>query len=91
LPNDLFLYALNEYWKINSPEQNSLAFENILHGPGSIGRVFGFTENALYERLVSLPRSAGMRFDTTAGMRNVYRTANEETLDALEILGRYYG
>jgi len=89
LADEVFLYALNEYWQINSPEQNSIGFETIQHGPGSLGRVFGLTENAMYERLSRLPSWAGIHLDTTAGMRNIFRKSNEP-LDSIEILTQYY-
>ena len=73
LPASIFIYALIEYWQTNFPEQNSISFEAVQYGLGSPGRVFGLTENAMYERLLELPTWAGMQFDTTAGMKSIYR------------------
>jgi hypothetical protein len=89
LPEEMFIYALHEYWEINSPKQNSISFEIIQHGPGSPGRVFGLSENSMYERLERLPEWAGMSLDTTAGMRTIFRRS-DIVLDPILILARYY-
>lgn len=89
LPDEVFIYALHEYWQYNYPNQNSISFEMVQHGPGSPGRVFGMTENALFERLEKLPKWAGMALDTTAGMRSIFRIS-KKMLDSIEILTRYY-
>ena len=89
LPDEIFIYAISEYWNHNKQNQNSISFETILYGPGSPGRVFGFTENALYERLDRLPNWTGMSLDTTAGMRSVFRVQSLE-LNPIEVLSHYY-
>jgi len=89
LPDEIFIFALFDYWRKNYPEQNSVSFEMILYGAGSPGRVFGLSENAVYERLVRLPNWTGMSLDTTAGMRNIFRNSNV-SLSPNEILSRYY-
>ncbi len=90
LPDEIFTYALHEFWQNHTPNQNSISFEIIQHGPGSPGRVFGLTENAMYERLERLPIWTSLNLDTTAGMRSVFR-ASTVTLDPIQILSRYYG
>jgi hypothetical protein len=89
LPDDIFIYALHEFWQNSTPNQNSISFEMVQHGPGSPGRVFGLTENAMYERLERLPNWTGMNLDTTAGMRNIFRSSNE-LLNSIDILAHYY-
>lgn len=89
LPDEILLYALNEFWEINSQKQRSVSFENLQYGPGSPGRVFGLTENSLYDRIERMPSWAGIFLDTTAGMRNVFKTSSSE-LDSMKILSNYY-
>lgn len=88
LPEAIFLYALLDFWQRQAPDQNTLAFERVLHGSGSPGAAFKFSSNALVERLESLPASAGIRFDTTAGLRQLLRSKDVAPLDALS---DYYG
>ena len=89
LPDEIFTFALYDFWQNTSPNQNSIAFETIQYGPGSPGRVFGLTENAMYERLTRLPEWSGIWLDTTAGMRNIYRQTGT-SIDPIEFLFRYY-
>lgn len=89
LPDEVFIYALHEYWQNNNPRQNSISFEMAQYGPGSPGRVFGLTENAMFERLERLPNWTGMALDTTAGMRSIFRSS-KKILDSFEILAQYY-
>ena len=89
LPDEVFIYALLEYWENNFQSQNSLSFELIQHGHGGPGRIFGLTENATFERLQSLPDWTGMQLDTTAGMRTVYRSQIDETMQ-IAALEKYY-
>ena len=89
LPDEILLFALNEYWEKNSFAQNSISFENLQYSPGSPGRIFGLTENSLYDRIERIPSWAGIFLDTTAGMRNIFRISSNR-LDSLEILSNYY-
>ncbi len=89
LPDEILIYALNEFWQNNNPNQNSISFEMMQYSPGSPGRVFGLTENAMYERLERLPNWTGLNLDTTAGMRSIFRSSNEIP-NSIEILSRYY-
>lgn len=85
----IFTYALVDYWDLRAADQRTLGFETLLHGKGSPGMAFKLTENALAERLERLAPEFGIRFDDTAGMRQLLRTA-----DALpekdKILAHYY-
>jgi hypothetical protein len=73
LPDDIFIYALIDYWQLNAPKQNTLSFEKLLHGEGSPGAAFRMSENALVERLERLPTWSQLVYDDTAGMRTVLR------------------
>lgn len=89
LPDEIFLYALIDFWKTHAPQQNSLSFEAIMHGVGSPGGAFKFTENALLERLESLPQWSQMSYDDTAGRRVVFRS-EDQPVNTLQILSNYY-
>jgi len=90
LPDGIFLYALLDYWLKTAPTQETLSFESILHGPGSPGAAFKLSENALAERLESLPRWSHLSYDETAGMRVVMRTTSAASLDPAGVVARYY-
>jgi hypothetical protein len=93
LPDLVFVYALLDFWDRNFSDQGTLSFERVLYGPGSPGSAFKLTENALAERLESLPSWSGIGFDDTSGMRTLLRQdADVEQVDNLpmSVLERYY-
>lgn len=89
LPDEIFIYAIRDFWQHHIPNQNSVSFEMLQYGSGSPGRVFGLSENGMFERLERLPKWAGMSLDTTAGMRSVFRTTNVKT-ELTPVLSNYY-
>ena len=89
LPDEIFVYALMDYWNVIAPQQQTLGFENILHGRGSPGAAFKLTENALVERLERLPSWTSIRFDDTAGMRQLLRLT-DGAFDPMTALKHYY-
>lgn len=89
LPDAILTYALLDYWQQHGLEQQTLGFETLLHGRGSPGSVFKLTENALAERLEQLPAATGLRFDDTAGMRQLLRTTPQLT-EPFAVLAAYY-
>ncbi|MGD8457145.1 MAG: DUF4007 family protein [Anaerolineales bacterium] len=88
LPHEIFVFALLEYYELNSPDQNALSFESLLLGPGSPGRVFLLNENSLFSRLENLPSWSSLQYDDTAGMRVVYRNSKERK-QPIDILTRF--
>jgi len=62
----------------------------VLHGPGSPGGAFKFSENALIEQLERLPLESHLAYDDTAGMRTILHTGKEKTAST-EALRGYYG
>lgn len=87
LPTLIFVYALLDYWTMVAAEQQSLSFDLLQYARGCPGGAFRLTDNALVARLESLPAWSGLRFDDTAGMRQLFRNDAVEPLKALE---RYY-
>jgi len=48
---ELFSYCIADYWTKRFPNEHTLAFRDIAHGPGSPGRVFKLPEDAVRARL----------------------------------------
>ena len=88
LPDEILVYALNHYWMRRAYERRSLDARYLLYGPGSLGGAFNLTGNDLFSRLERLPVWSGMRFDDTAGLKQVLKVAE---VDPFEPLSRYYG
>jgi hypothetical protein len=94
LPVEIFVYALLNYWHQRFPQQQTLSFEAIQTGAGSPGSAFKLTENALAERLETLPAWTGLSYDETAGTRVVLRTDTGGVgplCSPMDALQRYYG
>ncbi|MCI0565193.1 MAG: DUF4007 family protein, partial [Nitrososphaera sp.] len=98
LPNEVFIFALIEYWTSCSNESkadtsltSSLAFERIAYGPGSPGRVFKLDEDSLASRLEAIEIITGgaYRYGETAGLKQVYRDS-EKRINPFELLKSYY-
>jgi hypothetical protein len=90
LPTVNFVYALMDFWEKTAPQQQALSFEHILYGQGSPGGAFKLSENALVERLETLPRWTHLTFSDTAGRRQVLRHGTNTRMDRLAILRRHY-
>lgn len=89
LPIEVFLYALGRFWDRDAPDQNTLAFERVLYGPGSPGAAFKLTDSALASLLTQLPAWSGVRYDETAGLRILLRQRNAAA-KPIECLEHYY-
>lgn len=93
LPDEIFVYALMNFWNREAQQQSALSFERILYGAGSPGGAFRLSENALAERLERLPDWVGLDYDETSGLRVVLRRGHtaDEKLQPTRALERYYG
>jgi hypothetical protein len=93
LPDEIFVYALVEFWNNVAQRQSTLSFEDIMYGAGSPGAAFRLSDNALAERLERLPTWVGLSYDDTAGLRIVLRRNrnSDGELDPTRALERYYG
>lgn len=89
LPDEIFAWALIDYWKNNFKMQKSISFESIFYGQGSPGRNFRFDENELFDRLERIPEYSGLVFDSTAGMRSVFHKTDIFPKDT-DIFEKYY-
>jgi hypothetical protein len=85
LPDEVFAYCLLIFWSGRPSNSESLRFDEIAFAAGSPGQIFKLTENAIVDRLhtlSSLTRNA-IRYDDTAGLRQVLRHDNVEPLSLL--------
>jgi len=87
--DELFAFALEEFWRSRAPGQETLSFSEIVYGPGSPGNVFKMDELALADRLERLEAitQGALTYAETAGLKQVYR---KETVPPLSHLQRYY-
>ena len=89
LPTEIFAAAFSEFWDTRFSENSTLTFANIAYSEKSPGRTFQLDEDTLAEyldRLESLTDGA-LRYDETAGMKQVYRNRK---IDSMELLQQYY-
>lgn len=89
LPDEILLFALDEFWRQNSTGGNSMPLEKLAYSEGSPGRIFKIDAESLTVRLDRLGKSSGGAFSyqETSGIKQVLR--HRET-NAGEWLTRYY-
>ena len=89
LPIEIFAAALSEFWDAHFSGNNTLTFANIAYAPRSPGRTFLLDEDSLAEYLDRLNNlTKGMlRYDETAGVKQVYR---QRQVDPMQLLNSYY-
>ena len=89
LPIEIFAVALSEFWDSHFSGNNTLTFANIAYAPRSPGRTFLLDEDSLAEyldRLDNLTKGT-LRYDETAGVKQVYR---QRQVDPMKLLNSYY-
>jgi len=89
LPDEIFTYALIDYWNKSHPDKGVISFEDIAYGHGSPGLVFKINEDSLAYRLDGLERSTKgeLRYDETSMLRQVYR---ETDVKPGKYIDKYY-
>lgn len=90
LADEIFLYALLDFWDRTAPSQETLAFTEIAYGFGSPGSAFKLDENSIAARLEGLERTTkgSLSYAETAGLRQIYR---HKKLDPFTLLKSLYG
>ncbi len=85
LPLAVFAYSLLDYWQTAAVHREVLSFDELAFQPGSPGRVFKLSENAVSDYLESLERftDGAIGYDVTGGLRQVYRRRPLQLLDVL--------
>ena len=89
LPDELVAWRLVELLDRLQLTTGTVSLEKVAYAPGSPGRVFCLTEDALVARLERLAdvTSGALSFDDTAGLRQILVTRRPSPRD---ILARYY-
>lgn len=90
LPNEVFAYALVDFWANSMGDRATTNFESLLYEPGSPGGAFKLTHEAMAARLESLPKWVGVRLDETAGERRVLRRPDIPLPKPMQCLEEYY-
>lgn len=89
LPTEVFAAALSQFWDSNFDDRNSLALGEIAYSPKSPGKIFKLDVDSVVEYLdeVETLTHGALRYDETAGLKQVYRDRN---IDSMELLHSYY-
>lgn len=89
LAEEVFIYALLDFWDRNASNRETLSFADVAYGSGSPGRVFKLDESSLAERLGRLEQVSGGRlvYSETAGLNQIYRRSE---IRVNELLRRHY-
>jgi hypothetical protein len=89
LADEVFVYALSEFWDRAAPGRESLSFSQVAYGFASLGSTFKLDENSLTERLDRLEQVTEGRlvYAETAGLSQIYRRSD---IPIFELLDRHY-
>ena len=90
LPTEILVYALAAYWRREASEQETLTFDRVLYGMGSIGSAFQLSDTGLAAHLEALPSWAGFDYDETGGLRLLIRRELAKSRDPIHLLDQYY-
>lgn len=85
LPDPIFAYGLVRFLKRGTFASQAVPLHTIAFAPGSPGRVFALTEDALMARLerIEAATDGGLDFHDTAGLRQLLVRKMPELLDVL--------
>lgn len=74
LPDEVFLFALLDFWRTYYPARKSFSVDFLTFERGSPGQAFLLDEEAVAERLVQLEAltDGAVRWDESSGMRQLY-------------------
>jgi hypothetical protein len=89
LADEVFIYALMDYWDRSAPKRDALSFTDVAYGFAGPGKVLKLDENTLAERLGRLEEISGGRlvFTETAGLNQIYRRSK---VHVNELIQRHY-
>jgi hypothetical protein len=91
LPDEVFAFALIEFWRRHHSGRKSFSVDFLTYERGSPGQVFLLDEESVAERLSRLEslNDAGLNWDESSGMRQVYAARLDE-IDAWAVIARLY-
>lgn len=74
LPDEVFLFALCEFWSDHFESRRSFSVDFLTYERGAPGQVFLLDEESVAERLASMDALTGgaLRWDESSGMRQLY-------------------
>ena len=89
LPTEVFAAAMSRFWVSRFDDRNSLALGEIVYSPGSPGQIFKLDVDSVAQYLeeVETLTDGALRYDETAGLKQVYR---DRKIDPIELLHHYY-
>jgi hypothetical protein len=89
LPPQVFTYALLTFWERIASQRQALTFDEVAYRPGSPGRVFKLSEDALAAHLEAIEActDGAISYSVAAGLRQLYR---RQHCDALDVLSTHY-
>ncbi|MBZ9774029.1 DUF4007 family protein [Mesorhizobium sp. CO1-1-8] len=91
LPDEVFLFALVDFWRTYYPSRRSFSVDFLTFERGSPGQVFLLDEEAVAERLIRLDAltDGALRWDESSGMRQLY-AHNLDDIDEWVVLRAMY-
>jgi hypothetical protein len=91
LPDEVFLFALTEFWTTLYSGRRSFSVDLLTYERGSPGLVFLLDEDSVAERLARLDDLTGgaLSWDESSGMRQIYGP-RLETIDRWRVLADLY-
>ena len=89
LPTEVFAAALSQFWESQFDDRNSLALGEIAYSPKSPGKIFKLDVDSVVQYLeeVETLTHGALRYDETAGLKQVYR---DRKIDPMDLLHHYY-
>lgn len=90
LPDEVFAFAVADFWQSTAPNRETLSFSDLSYGMGAPGSAFKLDENSLVERLERLEAvtDGALVYADTAGLKQLYRHAAHTPLYYLQKLPR---
>lgn len=91
LPDEVFLFALVDFWRSHFPGRKSFSVDFLTFERGSPGLVFLLDEESVAERLSRLEEltDAALTWDESSGMRQIYAPRLND-INAYRLLERLY-
>jgi hypothetical protein len=92
LPDEVFAYALIDFWRGRYERRGSLSIETVTHEPGSPGRAFQMDEESVVERLERIDDVSRdqLSWDEGAGIRQVSAKTFIDTIAPMDMIAGIY-
>ncbi len=90
LPDTILLHAILDFWDRSFPATNTISLRDLAYRPGSPGRLLQLDEHSLAARMEEAEdlTNGALRFDDTAGLRQLYRRG---AFSPIALLETHYG